>query len=239
MTGARDPVAVATGVLMERYQQDLDDASAMLRELAAKSGRGVGEFAAGLLRTSEDAADADLDAGPAVVRRAVAFIQANAHRPIGIDDIARAARIGVRGLQHAFRRHRDETPMGHLRKFRMDSAHRDLVRGDRTRGDTVGGIAERWGFKSPGRFAIEYRNAFGCSPGDVLRGEETAADPPALLARAREARRRAQLLADPTTDASIEALLHHARAESIPLPPTVEARLTLLLGRPSATDGAG
>jgi AraC-like DNA-binding protein len=236
-----DPVDVATGVLVERHHVDVERAFAMLLDLAAQGGCEVGEYAARLVTTSGGPdSDPGSDPGtePAVVRRAVEFIDANAHRPIGVADIAGAARIGVRGLQSSFRQYRQETPVGYLRRVRMEGAHRDLVAGDPTLGDTVGAIAERWGFKGAGRFAVEYRRRFGCSPGDILRraGTATTPDPPAVLARARVAIRRAEVLHDLATEASIEALTVQARAAAVPVSPIVEARLHMMLGRASVAD---
>lgn len=108
-------------------------------------------------------------AEPAALRRAVAYIDEHADEEIGVEDVAVAARIGVRGLQHMFRRHRDCTPLEQLRRVRMDRAHTDLSTGDPTRGDTVAAIAGRWGFTNPGRFSVQYRQAYGCSPGETLR----------------------------------------------------------------------
>lgn len=107
---------------------------------------------------------------PAVVRRAVEFIETHAGRPIGITDIAAAAHIGPRGLQAAFARHRDTTPMAHLRRVRLEHARRDLQAGDPTRGDTVAGIAAAWGFAHPGRFSVTYHQHYGQPPGHTLRG---------------------------------------------------------------------
>jgi AraC-like DNA-binding protein len=108
-------------------------------------------------------------AEPTVVRRAVEFIDANAGRDIGIAEIAAASGIGARGLQVAFRRHRDTTPIEYLRRVRMEGAHRDLQAGDPTQGDSVSLIAARWGFTHHGRFAVEYRRHYGCSPSRTLR----------------------------------------------------------------------
>lgn len=108
-------------------------------------------------------------AAPATIRRAVAYIDANAQRPIGLADIAGAARIGARGLQYNFRRYRGCTPLDYLRQVRLAGAHQDLVAGDPTRGDTVTAIAARWGFSNPGRFSVEYRREYGCSPSESLR----------------------------------------------------------------------
>ncbi|WP_157647511.1 helix-turn-helix transcriptional regulator [Actinomycetospora chiangmaiensis] len=106
---------------------------------------------------------------PATVRRAVAYIEEHAAEDIGLADVAAAARVTPRGLQAAFRRHRDQTPLEYLRRVRLDAAHRELEGADPTRGDTVAAIAARWGFAHPGRFSVYYRQTFGGSPGDTLR----------------------------------------------------------------------
>jgi len=105
---------------------------------------------------------------PTVVRRAVAFIDAHAGEDIGIAEIAEAARIGPRGLQRAFRQYRDTTPREYLRRVRLDHAHRELLTGDPSRGDTVSAIAARWGFAHAGRFSMAYHAAYGCSPSQTL-----------------------------------------------------------------------
>lgn len=103
------------------------------------------------------------------LRRAVAFIDDNARRPITVADIADASRLSVRGLQAAFRRDLGTTPMAYLRSARLDGAHRDLLNAHPDRGDTVDAIAHRWGFGHPARFAAAYRTAFGEYPAATLR----------------------------------------------------------------------
>ncbi|MGQ7296461.1 helix-turn-helix transcriptional regulator [Quadrisphaera sp. KR29] len=106
---------------------------------------------------------------PAVVRRAVAFIEANASLPISTSDVARAAGVGPRALQLAFARHVGVTPMAHLRRVRLQAAHRELQAADPTAGDTVAAVALRWGFARPDRFAAVYRAAYGVTPSHTLR----------------------------------------------------------------------
>jgi AraC-like DNA-binding protein len=105
---------------------------------------------------------------PAVLRRAIEFIDCHAETDISPADIAAATRVTPRTVQHAFRRHLDTTVTGYLRRVRLDRAHHDLRAADPTRGDTVTAIAARWGFANPGRFATSYRAIYGCRPHEDL-----------------------------------------------------------------------
>lgn len=106
--------------------------------------------------------------GPATVRRAVDLIDARAHEPLTLDDIARGAGIGPRALQEAFRRHRGTTPTAYLRDARLERAHRELQSADPSQGATVAAIAARWGFAHRGRFADAYRQRYGRTPQQTL-----------------------------------------------------------------------
>ncbi|MEU4530147.1 AraC family transcriptional regulator [Micromonospora ureilytica] len=107
-----------------------------------------------------------LDASPLAtgpVRRAVSFIETHAGEAITATQIADAARVTPRALQAAFRRHLGTTPMAYLRRTRLDRSHQDLLDADPTQ-DTVAAIAHRWGYVHAGRFAADYRAAYGRSP---------------------------------------------------------------------------
>lgn len=108
-------------------------------------------------------------AGPAGVRRAVAFMEEHLAEDIDLARIAAAAGMGPRGLQAAFRRTRGSTPLEHLRELRLEAVHADLVAADPATGATVGAIAARWGFAHPGRLAAAYRDRYGRSPAATLR----------------------------------------------------------------------
>jgi AraC-like DNA-binding protein len=108
------------------------------------------------------------DARPALLRRAIAYMESNATNDIAIADIAEATHLTPRAVQYMFRRHLDITPIQYLRRMRLSYAHQDLVAGDRMR-DTVTTIAARWGFMHTGRFAVLYRQAYGQSPHNTLR----------------------------------------------------------------------
>ncbi|MEU8773348.1 AraC family transcriptional regulator [Streptomyces sp. NPDC048606] len=109
------------------------------------------------------------DGNRAALERAVRFIEENAHREVGLGDIARAARVTPRALQYAFSRHGDCSPYGYLRRVRLARAHSDLKAAQPGGGESVRRIAARWGFSNPGRFAAAYRAAYGVDPATTLR----------------------------------------------------------------------
>ncbi|WP_242625210.1 helix-turn-helix transcriptional regulator [Krasilnikovia cinnamomea] len=109
------------------------------------------------------------DARPASLRRAVAYIDDNAHRDVSPAEIAAAARVSIRTVQLAFRRHLDTTPMAYLGRVRLEHAHREIQAADPTR-TTVGEIATHWGFANHSRFTTIYRATYGITPSHALRG---------------------------------------------------------------------
>ncbi|TFV61198.1 AraC family transcriptional regulator [Mycobacterium sp. PS03-16] len=105
---------------------------------------------------------------PALLRRAVDFIEANAGNEIALADISAAVHISPRAVQYMFRRHLETTPLQYLRRLRLHHAHQDLLSGNPV-DDTVTSIAARWGFAHTGRFAVQYRQTYGRSPHETLR----------------------------------------------------------------------
>lgn len=104
------------------------------------------------------------DAHPQTLKRAIAFIEDNAADDITAADIAYAARVSIRAIQLAFRRHLDTTPMAYLRRVRLSCADADL----RAAKGTVTEIAARWGYARPSVFAAHYRTAYGVPPSHTL-----------------------------------------------------------------------
>lgn len=106
---------------------------------------------------------------PAALRRAVAYIDGHAREPITVGDVAEAAGTTGRAVQAAFRRHLDTTPLAYQRRVRLEGAHRDLQAADPATA-TVTAIAASWGFGHGARFAQFYREQFGHTPRQTLRG---------------------------------------------------------------------
>jgi transcriptional regulator GlxA family with amidase domain len=108
------------------------------------------------------------DARPGTLSRAIAFIEAEPDADIAVADIARAANVTPRTIQHAFRRHLETTPMAYLRRVRLDHSHQQLREAARGDGATVARIALDWGFANPSRFARYYRDTYGRAPSVTL-----------------------------------------------------------------------
>ncbi|GAA0485656.1 hypothetical protein Ade02nite_09210 [Paractinoplanes deccanensis] len=108
------------------------------------------------------------DAHPATLRRAITFIEEYAHQDITPADMAAAARVTIRALQLAFRRHLGMTPTAYLRRVRLEQAHRQLLEADPAT-TTVSAVAMQWGFASHSSFTAHYRAAYGVLPSATLR----------------------------------------------------------------------
>jgi AraC-like DNA-binding protein len=108
-------------------------------------------------------------APPAAVRRAAAFIEAHADQPLTLADIAAAAGVTGRALQSAFRRYYDTTPVGYLRRTRLERAYTELRDADPAAGVTVAAVARQWGWTSPSQFAAVFQRRFGQPPSRTLR----------------------------------------------------------------------
>ena len=106
-------------------------------------------------------------AAPGNVRRAEAFMRANASLPLSIVEIAEAAGCSVRALQIAFQRFRGTAPMRVLHQARLEQARTEMLRAGRT--DSLARIAAEYGFSSPTRFAQSFRQKYGIYPSEMLR----------------------------------------------------------------------
>lgn len=100
---------------------------------------------------------------PRHVKIAIEFMVAHVLLPLTIDEIATAAGVSARSLQLAFQEFKGTTPLGYLRRLRLENARQDLmVAADEN--ESVGAIAKRWGFSNVARFSTLYKNVFGETP---------------------------------------------------------------------------
>ncbi|GAA4931037.1 AraC-like DNA-binding protein [Actinomycetospora succinea] len=169
---ARDVVVAARALLARQEQVTPDAAFEMLLERAHRHSETVLACAEQVLDElgGVPADEQGRPPEPATLRRAITYLEEHAADDVDVADVAAAAGLGVRGLQMAFRRWRDTTPLAHLREVRLARAHQELRAADaRTGGETVADIAARWHFTHPGRFSVTYRERYGCSPSETLR----------------------------------------------------------------------
>jgi AraC-like DNA-binding protein len=104
---------------------------------------------------------------PAHLRRAEAFMDSHADKPITMTDVAAAAGCGTATLYAAFRQFRETTPLAALHAIRLEH-----VRGALQSGDVEGStreIARRFGFTNPSRFLAAYGKRFGERPNETRR----------------------------------------------------------------------
>jgi AraC-like DNA-binding protein len=102
-----------------------------------------------------------------IADRFEAAMRENPGQFIGIADLCRIVGVGRRTLARAFQETHGTTPSRYLRAVRLELAREALLApGAECR--TVTEIATRFGFRELGRFAIEYRAAFGESPSETM-----------------------------------------------------------------------
>jgi AraC-like DNA-binding protein len=103
---------------------------------------------------------------PLVVRRIEEFIEAHWQEAITIDRLAAEAGASTRAIFRAFERSRGYSPMAFAKAIRLKRAREILLSGDP--GVSVTAAAFKSNFASPGRFAKDYRDAFGELPSETL-----------------------------------------------------------------------
>ncbi|HWO62487.1 MAG TPA: AraC family transcriptional regulator [Umezawaea sp.] len=103
-----------------------------------------------------------------VIRAAIGYIEDNVGVPMTVSQIASFCHISTRALQVGFKKHVGMSPITYARRARLRKAHAELQTADHDT-TTVTSIAHRWGFTNLGRFAAEYRSAYGRSPAETLR----------------------------------------------------------------------
>jgi transcriptional regulator GlxA family with amidase domain len=93
---------------------------------------------------------------------------ARANFGLRIGDLCRIAGVNRRTLSRAFRATHGATPHRYLHGLRLAEARRALLSMPPTN-QTITQVALGFGFLELGRFAADYRTAFGESPSETLR----------------------------------------------------------------------
>ncbi|MBC8948619.1 AraC-like DNA-binding protein [Xenorhabdus ehlersii] len=103
---------------------------------------------------------------PRHVRRVQEYLQAHAHEPITVEQLAQVAGVSLRSLYSGFKEFLNISPMQYLRDLRMAHVRTELLAGEAT---SVTGVALRWGFAHMGRFSAEYKARYGETPSKSLK----------------------------------------------------------------------
>src|ERR1700742_1050460 len=109
---------------------------------------------------------------PADLIRALDWLRAHLSEPVQLDRLAEVSGVAPRTLERHFREFLGTTPFGWTRRMRLARARQALLHAGPE--DTVTDIALSNGFAQLGRFAAEYRQAFGELPSKTMRVSERA-----------------------------------------------------------------
>lgn len=101
------------------------------------------------------------------------LLQVHSGEDLGVGDLAEALGVSIRTLQAALAADLGSTPSQLLREARLRRAHELLLAAD-ARTESVAAIAQDCGFGHLGRFSQSYRQHFGFSPSQTLRGKNRA-----------------------------------------------------------------
>ncbi|QVL53794.1 MAG: helix-turn-helix transcriptional regulator [Cyanobium sp. M30B3] len=93
--------------------------------------------------------------------------RANLHTPIKLSQLEERSGYSRRNLQLAFQQRFGCGPIQWVRQQRLEQARQDLL--NPSPGDSVAGIAKRYGFSSLAVFSRDFRGHYGLPPSQLLR----------------------------------------------------------------------
>jgi len=99
------------------------------------------------------------------VARALAYIAANSHTPIRVDDVAEAVLLETRTLRNRFKKHLGRSIVDEIRRVRVEAAKRHLVQGNLTLNE----IAKAVGFLDAHRMYEIFSREYGVSPSEYRK----------------------------------------------------------------------
>jgi len=111
-------------------------------------------------------AAASMPCGPAVIRRARDYIQANAAQPIDLSRLCADLGVSMRALQENFRRFHGVSPRDYILECRLDKARQMLLVPGRAASVTK--VALECGFGDLSFFSEKYRGKFAELPSQTL-----------------------------------------------------------------------
>ena len=99
--------------------------------------------------------------------RALGWLRGHLSEPIQLEQLAQISGVRPRTLETHFKMFLGTTPLGWVRRMRLARARQEMLHAAPE--DTVTGIALGSGFAQLGRFAADYRKAFGELPSTTMQ----------------------------------------------------------------------
>jgi transcriptional regulator GlxA family with amidase domain len=104
---------------------------------------------------------------PADLVRALGWLRGHLSEPIQLERLAKISGVRPRTLETHFKMFLGTTPLGWVRRMRLARARQEMLHAGPE--DTVTGVALSSGFGQLGRFAADYREAFGELPSTTMQ----------------------------------------------------------------------
>jgi LacI family transcriptional regulator len=99
------------------------------------------------------------------VASSLRYIWENCHKPIGVDDLVRVARMSRSGLHEAFLTYIGRPPGSELHRVRIEKAKKLLAQGTLK----LEAVAEMSGYQSANSFWVAFKQSTGVSPKQYRR----------------------------------------------------------------------
>ncbi len=96
------------------------------------------------------------------IRRAKQYIEEHLHTDIGIAEVSQYAGVSQRTLLRLFQREYAMSPVEYIRMRRLEAVRIHLAKNASI--ESIGRVAEDFGFSHAGRFAAQFRQQFGYQP---------------------------------------------------------------------------
>ncbi len=96
------------------------------------------------------------------LRRVITYINDNLHQPPPINTLCQACAIGRKTLERDFRSHLGVSPRQYINQLRLSAVRKELLQ--RAPDASIQATASQWGFTHMGKFAADYKIAFGELP---------------------------------------------------------------------------
>ena len=105
---------------------------------------------------------------PSYLRRAERYVESHLSDAITLDDLVKASGASMRTLYKAFDTYHNATPIGYVKRIRLDHARKELTNANGSF-RTVAEVAMAVGMEHLGNFAADYKRFYRELPSETLR----------------------------------------------------------------------